>query len=146
MNILHTLLALNAVDIITGFIKAVDMKDIKSAKMKEGLISKAMQWVIIVLCYLLKDVAPDLLGINIDLTTIAVAYYVVMEAISIIENVSHYLPIPPALTALLSQAKDKVSSETKEVKTTTNPVLGTTSTGISEQDKLMKELKGEKNE
>lgn len=146
MNILYTLLALNAVDIITGFIKAVDMKDIKSAKMKEGLISKAMQWVIIVLCYLLKDAAPDLLGINIDLTTIAVAYYVVMEALSIVENVSHYLPIPSALTVLLSQAKDKVSSETQEVKTTTNPVLGTTSTGISEQDKLMKELKGEKNE
>lgn len=146
MNILYTLLALNAVDIITGFIKAVDMKDIKSAKMKEGLISKAMQWIIIVLCYLLKDVAPDLLGINIDLTTIAVAYYVVMEALSIVENVSHYLPIPLALTVLLSQAKDKVSSENQEVKTTTNPVLGTTSTGISEQDKLIKELKGEKHE
>lgn len=146
MNILYTLLTLNAVDIITGFIKAVDMKDIKSAKMKEGFISKAMQWVIIVLCYLLKDVAPDLLGINVDLTTIAVAYYIVMEALSIVENVSHYLPVPSALTAMLSQAKNKVTSNTQEVKTTTNPVLGTTSTGVSEQDKLMQELKGEKHE
>lgn len=144
MEILKILLALNTIDIISGFIKAVDKKEITSKKMKDGLINKAMIWVIVCLSYLLKDIAPKEFGINIDLVPIVAVYYVVMEAISIVENVSVYLPIPPFITNMLKQAEEKVVN-TKQT-TQTNAVLGTQTSQESEQAKLMKALKGDNNE
>lgn len=144
MEILKILLALNAIDIISGFIKAVDKKEITSKKMKDGLINKAMIWVIVSLSYLLKDIAPKEFGITIDLVPLVAVYYVVMEAISIVENVSVYLPIPAFITNMLKQAEEKVVN-TKQT-TQTNAVLGTQTTQESEQAKLMKALKGDNNE
>lgn len=144
MEILKILLALNAIDIISGFIKAVDKKEITSKKMKDGLINKAMIWVIVCLSYLLKDIAPKEFGINVDLVPLVAVYYVVMEAISIVENVSVYLPIPPFITNMLKQAEEKVVNTQQT--TQTNAVLGTQTSQESEQAKLMKALKGDNNE
>lgn len=144
MEILKILLALNAIDIISGFIKAVDKKEITSKKMKDGLVNKAMIWVIVCLSYLLKDIAPKEFGINVDLVPLVAVYYVVMEAISIVENVSAYLPIPPFITNMLKQAEEKVVNTQQT--TQTNAVLGTKTSEESEQAKLMKALKGDKNE
>lgn len=144
MEILKILLALNAIDIISGFIKAVDKKEITSKKMKDGLINKAMIWVIVCLSYLLKDIAPKEFGINVDLVPLVAVYYVVMEAISIVENVSAYLPIPPFITNMLKQAEEKVVNTQQT--TQTNAVLGTQTSQESEQAKLMKALKGDNNE
>lgn len=144
MEILKILLALNAIDIISGFIKAVDKKEITSKKMKDGLINKAMIWVIVCLSYLLKDIAPKEFGINIDLVPLVAVYYVIMEAISIVENVSVYLPIPTFITNMLKQAEEKVVNTQQT--TQTNAVLGTQTSQESEQAKLMKALKGDNNE
>lgn len=144
MEILKILLLLNAIDIISGFIKAVDKKEITSKKMKDGLINKAMIWVIVCLSYLLKDIAPKEFGINIDLVPLVAVYYVVMEAISIVENVSAYLPIPAFITNMLKQAEEKVGYSQQT--TQTNAVLGTQTSQESEQAKLMKSLKGDNNE
>lgn len=144
MEILKILLALNAIDIISGFIKAVDKKEITSKKMKDGLINKAMIWVIVCLSYLLKDIAPKEFGINIDLVPLVAVYYVIMEAISIVENVSVYLPIPAFITNMLKQAEEKVVNTQQT--TQTNAVLGTQTSQESEQAKLMKVLKGDNNE
>lgn len=144
MEILNILLALNAIDIISGFIKAVDKKEITSKKMKDGLINKAMIWVIVCLSYLLKDIAPKEFGINIDLVPLVAVYYVIMEAISIVENVSVYLPIPTFITNMLKQAEEKVVNTQQT--TQTNAVLGTQTSQESEQAKLMKALKGDNNE
>lgn len=144
MEILKILLALNAIDIISGFIKAVDKKEITSKKMKNGLINKAMIWVIVYLSYLLKDIAPKEFGINIDLVPVVAVYYVVMESISIVENVSVYIPIPTFITNMLKQAEEKVVNTQQTVQT--NAVLGTQTSQESEQAKLMKALKGDNNE
>lgn len=144
MEILKILLVLNAIDIISGFIKAVDKKEITSKKMKNGLINKAMIWVIVCLSYLLKDIAPKEFGINVDLVPLVAVYYVVMEAISIVENVSAYLPIPAFITNMLKQAEEKVGYSQQT--TQTNAVLGTQTSQESEQAKLMKSLKGDNNE
>lgn len=144
MEILKILLALNAIDIISGFIKAVDKKEITSKKMKDGLINKAMIWVIVCLSYLLKDIAPKEFGINIDLVPPVAVYYIIMESISIVENVSVYLPIPTFITNMLKQAEEKVVNT--QQKTQTNAVLGTQTSQESEQAKLMKALKGDNNE
>lgn len=144
MEILKILLALNAIDIISGFIKAVDKKEITSKKMKDGLINKAMIWVIVCLSYLLKDIAPKEFGINIDLVPLVAVYYVIMESISIVENVSVYLPIPTFITNMLKQAEEKVVNTQQT--TQTNAVLGTQTSQESEQAKLMKALKGDNNE
>lgn len=144
MEILKILLALNAIDIISGFIKAVDKKEITSKKMKDGLINKAMIWVIVCLSYLLKDIAPKEFGINIDLVPPVAVYYIIMESISIVENVSVYLPIPTFITNMLKQAEEKVVNTQQT--TQTNAVLGTQTSQESEQAKLMKALKGDNNE
>lgn len=144
MEILKILLALNAIDIISGFIKAVDKKEITSKKMKDGLINKAMIWVIVCLSYLLKDIAPKEFGINIDLVPPVAVYYIIMESISIVENVSVYLPIPTFITNMLKQAEEKVVNTQQT--TQTNAVLGTQTSQESEQAKLIKALKGDNNE
>lgn len=144
MEILKILLALNAIDIISGFIKAVDKKEITSKKMKDGLINKAMIWVIVCLSYLLKDIAPKEFGININLVPPVAVYYIIMESISIVENVSVYLPIPTFITNMLKQAEEKVVNTQQT--TQTNAVLGTQTSQESEQAKLMKALKGDNNE
>ena len=144
MEILKILLALNAIDIISGFIKAVDKKEITSKKRKDGLINKAMIWVIVCLSYLLKDIAPKEFGINIDLVPPVAVYYIIMESISIVENVSVYLPIPTFITNMLKQAEEKVVNTQQT--TQTNAVLGTQTSQESEQAKLIKALKGDNNE
>lgn len=82
-------LIFNALDLVTGIISAVKSKDIKSAKLRDGLFKK----VGFVLCYLvawLIDTQGKYVGfhINVAILPIIILYVCTTELVSILENIS----------------------------------------------------------
>ena len=111
MNILmEYLLACNILDIVTGFIKAYDQKNVSSKKMKHGALSKVSIWCVVVVSIILSAY------LGTDLTTYIVGYYLIMEIVSILENASVFIPVPDKLKNMLDscqvETKDNVKEET----------------------------------
>ena len=111
MNILmEYLLACNILDIVTGFIKAYDQKNVSSRKMKHGALSKVSIWCVVVVSIILSAY------LGTDLTTYIVGYYLIMEIVSILENASVFIPVPDKLKNMLDscqvETKDNVKEET----------------------------------
>ena len=88
MEYIIAVLIMILADILTGFLKALKAGDIKSAVMKEGLISKVGEIVVMVLMYII-DLGAPLIGITINLPLVQVVgvYICIMELASVIENI-----------------------------------------------------------
>ena len=110
-TLMEYLLACNILDIVTGFIKAYDQKDISSKKMKHGALSKVTIWCVVAVSIILSGY------LDTDLTGYIVGYYLVMEMISILENVSVFIPVPDKIKNILND--DQVEKTTKEETVTT---------------------------
>lgn len=68
-------------DVIVGFISAVIQKNVDSQKMREGLLRKILLIIVIILSFIIQY------GFNITIISRVVCIYiVVMEIISILEN------------------------------------------------------------
>lgn len=100
MEYIIAVLIMIIADFVTGFLKAVKAGNIKSAVMKEGLISKVGEIVVMVLMYVI-DIGAPLIGITINLLLVQVIgiYICIMELASVIENIG---AINPALSKKLS--------------------------------------------
>ena len=124
-TIMQYLLACNILDIVTGFIKAYDQKNVSSKKMKHGALAKVTIWCVIVVSIILSGY------LGTDLTTYIVSYYLLMEIISILENASVFVPVPEKVKNILSseQIEKTVKEETA---TTVDPDI---LKFIKEQDK-----------
>lgn len=91
MNVLYPIiiaLIFNGLDLITGTISAIKNKEIKSAKLRDGLFKK----VGFLFCYFvawLVDTYGDYIGFNfgIDILPIIILYVCATELVSIIENI-----------------------------------------------------------
>lgn len=103
--ILQWLLFCNVLDVVTGFIKALDTKSISSHAMKHGAYSKIIIWVVVLAGYIASCY------FNTDLTTYVCGYYIVMEIVSILENASKFVPIPEKLKSLLETNKEDESEK-----------------------------------
>lgn len=114
-TLMQYLLACNILDIVTGFIKAYDQKDISSKKMKHGALAKATIWCVVAVSIILSGY------LDTDLTSYIVGYYLVMEAISILENVSVFIPVPDKIKNILNndQVEKPIEKPTKEETVTT---------------------------
>lgn len=106
--LMQYLLACNILDIITGFIKAYDQKDISSKKMKHGALSKVSMWCVVLVTTILSSYFET------DLTGYILGYYLIMEVVSILENASFFIPVPDKIKNILNNEQiEKVSkSET----------------------------------
>ena len=117
--LMEYLLACNILDIVTGFIKAYDQKNVSSNKMKHGALSKVSIWCVVVVSIILSSY------LGTDLTTYIVSYYLIMEIVSILENASTFIPVPDKLKNMLDddqvKKKDNVKEET--VKTVDPEIL-----------------------
>lgn len=102
---LKVLIICSILDVITGFTKALENKNLSSKVLKHGMVSKIFIVIVVSLTYVLTPI----LGVN--LTGLVITYYIVMESISILENVSDYLPIPKKLKNLLAQVEDENDEE-----------------------------------
>ena len=94
-TLMQYLLACNILDIVTGFIKAYDQKNVSSKKMKHGALAKVTIWCVVVVSIILSAY------LGTDLTSYITGYYLVMEIISILENASVFVPVPDKLKNML---------------------------------------------
>ena len=113
-TLMQYLLACNILDIVTGFIKAYDQKNVSSKKMKHGALAKATIWCVVVVSIILSAY------LGTDLTGYIVGYYLIMEVVSILENVSVFIPVPDKIKNILND--DQVETTTKET-TTVSPEM-----------------------
>ena len=124
-TLMQYLLACNVLDIVTGFLKAYDQKNVSSKKIKHGALSKISIWCIIAVSMIVSSY------LKTDLTTYVLGYYLIMEAVSIFENVSVFVPVPEKLKNILEIHTSKKETEKETVKTVDPDILKF----IKEQDK-----------
>ena len=114
-TIMQYLLACNILDIVTGFIKAYDQKNVSSKKMKHGALAKLTIWCVVVVSIILSGY------LGTDLTTYIVSYYLLMEIISILENASVFVPVPEKVKNILSS--EQIEKTTKETTASVDPEI-----------------------
>ena len=124
-RLMEYLLACNILDILTGFIKAYDQKNVSSKKIKHGALSKISIWCIIAVSMMVSSY------LKTDLTTYVLGYYLIMEVVSIFENVSVFVPVPEKLKNILATHTTQKETENETVKTVDPDILKF----IKEQDK-----------
>ena len=124
-TLMQYLLACNILDILTGFLRAYDQKNISSKKIKHGALSKISIWCIIAVSMMVSSY------LKTDLTTYVLGYYLIMEVVSIFENVSVFIPVPEKLKNILEIHTSKKETEKETVKTVDPDILKF----IEEQDK-----------
>ena len=124
-TLMQYLLACNVLDILTGFLKAYDQKNISSKKIKHGALSKISIWCIIAVSMMVSNY------LKTDLTTYVTGYYLIMEVVSIFENVSVFVPVPDKLKNILEIHTTKKETEKETIKTVDPEILKF----IKEQDK-----------
>ena len=124
-TLMQYLLACNVLDIVTGFLKAYDQKSVSSKKMRHGALSKISIWCVVVVSMIVSSY------LKTDLTTYVIGYYLIMEVVSIFENVSVFVPVPEKLKNILETHTSKKETENETVKTVDPDILKF----IEEQDK-----------
>ena len=124
-TLMQYLLACNVLDILTGFLRAYDQKSVSSKKMRHGALSKISIWCIIAVSMMVSSY------LKTDLTTYVTGYYLIMEIISIFENVSVFVPVPDKLKNILETHTSQKETENETVKTVDPDILKF----IEEQDK-----------
>lgn len=90
-HLLQWLLFMNVADVVSGLIKAYDTKSISSSVMRRGALTKIMIWIIVCVAGIISEY------LKTDLTVYVIAYYLIMEGVSIFENASIFIPIPDKL-------------------------------------------------
>ena len=116
-TLMEYLLACNILDILTGFLRAYDQKNISSKKIKHGALSKISIWCIIAVSMMVSSY------LKTDLTTYVTGYYLIMEVVSIFENVSVFVPVPDKLKNILEIHTTKKETEKETVKTVDPDIL-----------------------
>ena len=116
-TLMQYLLACNILDIVTGFIKAYDQKNVSSKKMKHGALAKVTIWCVVVVSIILSGY------LGTDLTTYIVSYYLLMEIISILENASAFVPVPEKIKNILSSEQIEKTSKEETVATVDPEIL-----------------------
>lgn len=110
LELYQYLLLANGLDIVTGLSKACATSSLSSKKMKQGAMSKIAIWLVVGVSIL----AQEYLGVEV--TPFVIGYYLIMELISVLENVSDYIPIPDKLKSLLESGQTTKAQEAKEAK------------------------------
>ena len=98
---------LMAADIITGWIQAAINGTWDSTKMRTGLFRKSEELLVIVIAYVIY-VAIEL---PVDVPAFIAGYIIVMEIISVCENLDQAgLPVPAWITKRLRKVADDISA------------------------------------
>lgn len=105
-NFYIILIVCNCLDILTGLIRAVHDKELKSSKLRDGAVNKAMIWCVVIASYFASSY------VGFDLTKVTLGYYIIMELVSIVENAGKFIPVPEELKKYLTTTDN--SKDTKE--------------------------------
>lgn len=100
---LETILVFQLLDIVSGLLSAIKSRDVSSSKMKAGIFNKFGEVLVMVVTFILKPAT------GVDLTVAVLTYYIFMEGISVIENLSNTgINIPSQLSKYLQSGKSEV--------------------------------------
>ena len=109
------LLIVNIIDVVIGFIKAVDTKSVSSKVMKHGALTKLIIWLVVLVSGVVSSYFKT------DLTSYVIGYYLIMEIVSIFENASQFIAIPDKLKDILNV--DNVETTTHRTKEETSELV-----------------------
>lgn len=100
---LETILIFQLLDIISGLLSAVKSRNVSSSKMKAGIFNKFGEILVLVVTFILKPAT------GVDLTVAVLTYYIFMEGVSVLENLSKAgVNIPSQLAKYLQSGKSEV--------------------------------------
>ena len=101
-------LVLMAADVVTGWIQASVNGTWDSTKMRKGLFRKSGELLIIVVAYVIYEA----IALPVDVPVFISAYVVIMEILSVIENLDQAgIPVPTWLTRRLKKVSDALSED-----------------------------------
>jgi toxin secretion/phage lysis holin len=101
-NILHAILFLVVVDYMTGLAKGIATKSLSSKTGWLGLIKKIMIFVVIAVAVEAEKMFND----SIPLREVVIMFYIANEGISLLENISTFIPLPDKLKDYFLQLRD----------------------------------------
>ncbi|WP_033166884.1 phage holin family protein [Clostridium sp. KNHs205] len=105
--LLKTIIVLVILDYATGVIKGIYEKKLSSEIGFRGILKKIMIFIVITTAWTIQK----LLGEAIALREIVIMFFIVNEALSLLENAAVLIPIPPKLKETLLQLRDKEDSK-----------------------------------
>ena len=107
--LINALIALVALDYVTGFICAAANKRLSSEIGFKGLIKKALIFALVAVAGVADKVIP---ATNQAIRAAVILFYIANEAISILENAAELgLPVPEKLKAVLIKTKGEDKAE-----------------------------------
>lgn len=99
---------LMVVDIIVGILNAWKSKTIKSSKLRDGIVHKFDELIIIIVALFLQFT----LGLPREIPVFSATYIIIMELISILENLSKSgVKVPEWVTKRLANALEEANKE-----------------------------------
>lgn len=100
---LETILVFQLLDILSGLLSAIKSKAVSSSKMKAGIFNKFGEILVLIVTFIIKPAT------GVDLTVAVMTYYIFMEGVSVIENLSKAgINIPGQLAKYLQSGKSEV--------------------------------------
>lgn len=110
--LLTILVIFMCLDIATGLIKALIQKKLNSKIGYRGFLKKATIMLVIILANWLDILTTSEVPI---FKTLAIYFYIGMEGLSVLENLSHIgIPIPKSITKYLNQIAKEEKSNRKD--------------------------------
>lgn len=107
--LLQTIFLLVVLDFVTGWVKAILNKELSSEIGFRGLLKKILIFIVIAVASNIQMILKD----TIPLRETIIMFYCANEALSILENISFYIPIPEILQNVLKQMKEKSKEKTE---------------------------------
>jgi toxin secretion/phage lysis holin len=99
---------LMVIDIIVGILNAWKSKTIKSSKLRDGIVHKFDELIIIIVALFLQFT----LGLPREIPVFSATYIIIMELISILENLSKSgVKVPEWVTERLANALEDANKE-----------------------------------
>lgn len=103
--LIGVLLVLSALDILTGVAKGIYDKSLRSRNMSQGMIVKAMMFVVLIIANMV-DITLSA-GLPVAKTSVLL-FYIGLEGLSILENLGQMnVPLPAFIKDRLLVLKDK---------------------------------------
>lgn len=110
-TIMHALIFLMIVDYVTGLAKGFKNKQLNSEIGFIGLLKKAMILVVVMVAVELERMTSNAMPIR----EIVIMFYVANEGISLLENISEFLPLPEKLKDYFTQIRETGDSKLENV-------------------------------
>ena len=99
----HAMVFLLIMDYLAGVGKSIINKQLSSAVGFIGLFKKVLIFVVIAVSVEMQKI----IGNGIPLREIVIMFYIANEGISLIENISEFIPLPQKVKEIFAQIKDK---------------------------------------